>query len=82
MAHYIETLKDLKAEIKKCPEIYIAPRFGLSEQWLRITKKEALYLISHYPDNATSKSLEMDKLGEIINQSNGRTKYIRALYMG
>ena len=77
----IETIKGLKAEIKRCPEIYVCPRFGVSERWLRITKNEALYLIENYNDTDTATTLELDKLGEIVNQSNGK-KYIRALYMG
>lgn len=77
----IETIKDLKAEIKRCPEIYVCPMFGPNERWLRITKKEAYYLIEYYNDDDTASKLELAKLGEILNQSNGR-KYIRALYMG
>lgn len=77
----VKTIKDLKAEIKRCPEIYICPRFGVNERWLRITKNEAYYLIENYNDNDTADTLEIDKLGEILNQSNGK-KYIRALYMG
>lgn len=46
-----QTFQELRAAIKRAKHVYIQARFGSSERWLRITKREALFLVAGYTSN-------------------------------
>ena len=41
----ITTIKRLKQVIREATEVNVQPRFGVSEKWIRCSKKDALFLI-------------------------------------
>ncbi len=46
MSETLNNRASLLRALKQVKEVYIQPRFGLNEVWLRITKKEAMLMIS------------------------------------
>jgi hypothetical protein len=78
MAHVdIKTIPELRAAIKLARCVWVQPRFGTSERWVKITKVEALEMIHAYTDSDTPANCEMygGVFGEYRTPS-------RALFMG
>jgi len=59
MSHEITTIPSLKLAIKVASTIYIRPRFGVSEAWVKITKQEAKLLADSLPEHMTPNQCEM-----------------------
>lgn len=54
------TLKELKAAIKAAKVVLVSPKFGVSEEWVPISKAAALKFIGTViPKGASPKSCEM-----------------------
>ena len=51
MAHTLTTVKSIRCAIRTCTEVLITARLGLSEKQIKISKKEALYLIEDIADS-------------------------------
>jgi len=76
MARYdITTVASLRCAVKMAKAIYILPRFGTSELWLKITKAEASKLIACYADSDTPEHCEMFA-GTFGTMTNGGTLYL------
>ncbi len=76
MARYdITTVASLWCAVKAAKEIYILPKFGTSELWIKITKAEAKKLISGLDVDETPMYYEMfaDTFGTMTN---GGTLYL------
>jgi len=56
---YIETIPELKKEIRKAKEVYAQIRFGTNEAWSRITKAAALDILKGFPKDAEAEDCEM-----------------------
>lgn len=54
----MQTFTTLRAAIRDANTVLIQPRFGLSERWLKISKKEALEMIRGY---GAGIALELDE---------------------
>lgn len=54
----IKTVKGLRYAIRKCDAVYIQPRFGCSESYVRISKTEANRLADSL-SNCTPEQVEM-----------------------
>lgn len=48
---HIETLADLRKALKSCKAVFVQPRWGMNEKWLKVTKVEAKYLIEGMTDD-------------------------------
>lgn len=59
MAEEIVTIKRLKQAIRTTRNIYVQPRFGTSERWIRVSKKDALELIDGMTDDKKPYDYEM-----------------------
>jgi hypothetical protein len=57
--HSIRTIRDLRNAIKICDEVQVTTRFGLSETWVKLPKKEALFLIENIALETTPQEFEM-----------------------
>jgi len=55
----IHSLPELRKYIKEASLIVGMLRFGTIEKWIKISKKEALFLIQGIPDTATPEECEM-----------------------
>lgn len=57
----INTVAELRKAIKdkRTKDVYVQPRFGLSEIYLRITKTEALIMLAGYDADATAEDCEV-----------------------
>ena len=55
----IHSLPELRKYIKEANLIVGMLRFGAVEKWIKISKKEALYLIRGIPDTVTPEECEM-----------------------
>lgn len=53
MPEVLSTIEALLGAIKYAKVVYIQPRFGTSEAWIRISKAEARFLAKALPENAT-----------------------------
>ena len=53
------TIKDTMAAIKKAKVVLIAPRFGVSEDWIEVTKKAALAFVGKYGAETTPEDVGM-----------------------
>lgn len=67
MATDLMTIPETRKAIRKAREVLMQPRFGSSEAWVRISKVEALDLLSNYKDDATPEHCEMygGRFGEL-----------------
>jgi hypothetical protein len=65
----IITIPQLRRTIKQAKTVYIRPRFGVTEDWITITKKVALELVQNMPDDTTPQHHEMycDRFGTYID---------------
>jgi len=59
----INTVKEAIKYARKAKEIVIQPRFGTSEDWIKISKKEAINFLNKHK-NSTASSLEMISIAE------------------
>ena len=59
MAKEIETVKELRAAVKQAKEILVGVRFGVSEKYVKISKKEAMYLIGDISADVSPRDFEM-----------------------
>lgn len=55
----IMTIPELRKFIKEADVVLGVLRFGASESWIKISKKEALFLVRDYADTDTPEELEM-----------------------
>jgi len=55
----IKTVRELKTAIRHAKHILVQPRFGASERWIKITKREAKAIASDIPKFATPAAVEM-----------------------
>lgn len=55
----LKTKGEVLRAIREAKEVVVAPRFGLNDTWIRITKVEALAFIGALPDHATPEEWEM-----------------------
>lgn len=61
----ITTLKQARAAIRKAPGVYVQPRFGTSENWVRIAKRDALTLLSHCDEDPDRAEMSTGCFGSI-----------------
>ena len=73
----LRTKKELLAAIKVAKEIFISPRFGCSEMWIKISKNEAKVLAQNLGDYTTPDDMEMGV--DYFGYSNDQGKF---LYLG
>jgi len=50
----LTTKRDLFIFIKTCHQVMIQVRFGVSERWVKISKREAMDLANDLPDNTAT----------------------------
>ena len=76
MAHNLTTIPSLRLALKMAKEVYMQPRFGASEQWLKVSKQEVGVLLINMADDTTPKDVGMsaDIFGSMTNS--------RILYLG
>jgi hypothetical protein len=55
----LTTKRDLFIFIKTCHQVMIQVRFGVSERWVKISKREAMDLANNLSDDATATDCEM-----------------------
>lgn len=55
----IITVPDLLSAIKDCEEVRVRVRFGVSERWVKLSKKSALDVVDGLPLDATPHGFEM-----------------------
>ena len=55
----INSIPELRKFIEEADQVLGTVRFGFVEKWIKIPKKEALYLIRNIPDTETPKNCEM-----------------------
>jgi len=74
----IDTVKDLTRAIKKAKLILIPVRFGLSEDYVKISKVEAEFLVRGIPSYATPAEMEMysGHFGELKKVDNNFILYL------
>lgn len=80
----IMTIPELRKFVKKADVIFAMVRFGCSEEWLKITKKEALFLLDGFEDGDTPKDLEMfgDSFGSLETVISIAGTRLKTLYLG
>jgi len=59
MSVEIRDLKVLRRAISKAGEVYVQPRFGTAECWVKISKREAKNLVAHFTAGTTPEDAEM-----------------------
>ena len=52
-------LKELRAAIKVAKTVLMAPRFGVSESWVKVSKADALGLVKGAAGSATAEDFSM-----------------------
>ncbi len=62
--NHIPTIKDYRRAVRQAAVVRVQVRFGACEQWVRISKSEALKLVEGLDENLTEKDLEVDNLYE------------------
>lgn len=55
----LTTVQSLQCALNVAKTVYIQPRFGCSERWIKISKKEAQILVSNLEQDATPQNAEM-----------------------
>lgn len=55
----IKTVKDLRKSIREAKMVLVQPRFGLSEAYVKISKREAVAMMDGLTDDMTPDSLGM-----------------------
>ena len=55
----ITTIPGLRAALKRAHEVRVQVRFGVSEDWLKLPKGEAEYLIKNIAASTTPRDFEM-----------------------
>jgi hypothetical protein len=53
------TIPSVRRAIKSARAVYVQPRFGCSEHWVKVTKAEALNMLESFPDHFTPEDAEM-----------------------
>lgn len=59
MATELTTIPATRKAVKKANGVYFQVRFGLSEDWMEVTKKAALAFLANIPDDATPETFGM-----------------------
>lgn len=59
MATELTTISETRKAVKKAKGVYFQARFGLSEQWIEVTKKAALAFLDTIPEDATPEEFNM-----------------------
>jgi hypothetical protein len=59
MTKQITNILELRAAIKNAKEVLIGVRFGVSEKYLKISKKEAYYLLENIDQDSSPRDFEM-----------------------
>ena len=77
METLIKTIPELRKAIRKCKYVYATIRFGVSENYVQLTKEEALFFLKDYPDDATPRNHEMSD-----GESFGTLHKDNILYLG
>jgi len=72
--HNLTTVDALQCALNVAKVVYIQARFGTSERWIRITKKEAQILVSNLEREATPKEAEM--YSNVFGTLNGTLLYM------
>jgi hypothetical protein len=72
MAHEnINTVPQLKQAVKLAKRVFVQPKFGVSENWVQISKREANDFVSKMEDDTTPHRFEMyaDTFGTFYNRT-------------
>lgn len=64
----IHTVKGIRCAIKHADNIYVQPNLGVTEEWVRISFSEALYLFKDVDGRRTSRDYEACMLGHMIDR--------------
>jgi hypothetical protein len=60
MAHRnLETLGQARLAVANASAVYVQPRFGVSEHWVKITKADARALLATFDPKTTPRQAEM-----------------------
>ena len=72
MQTHLKTNTELLAAIRKASFVFVQPRFGCSEVWIKISKQEARWFVNKMLANETPESAEMgtDYFGTIGHDNN------------
>ena len=63
MTDTINTIAKLRKAIKAADAVYMSPRFGCAEKYVKVSKVEVLYMIAHYNENDTPDDCEIGTAG-------------------
>jgi len=55
----INTVAEYRKTVKAAKDLFIQPRFGVSESWIKISKKDALWLVDAYEPSSTAQHAQM-----------------------
>lgn len=71
MNNPIRSIVDVRKIIKLCHHVEVQVRFGTNERWSKLSKIEALELVSSIPDHATPEDCGMftDTFGDFDKTS-------------
>lgn len=64
-----KNIGELRDGIKAAERVYIQPRFGTNESWVRISKREAFELLEPYNNSDGPQYLEMG--GDLVGTGQG-----------
>ena len=70
----LTTVQSLQCALNVAKTVYIQPRFGCSERWIKISKKEAQMLVSNLELTMTPKDAEM--YTDVFGTLNGTLLYM------
>lgn len=73
MNEKLDSRSALLRALKQAKEVYVQPKFGSSETWLRVSKKEALMLLSclgtrDNPTTPEGHEMYSDTFGSVLNE--------------
>lgn len=70
----LETIPQLRKAIRGARLVMVQLRFGTDEQWVKISKREALDFIEGYADHVSPRDLEM--FGNSFGSLSGTVVYM------
>lgn len=61
----LKTIKETRAAIKAARVVYVEPRFGTSETWVRISKADALFILRGMTGTPHANEMYTDRFGSV-----------------